>query len=158
MGVICDKQVRRIMVQTFFEQYNNYSNLTLINVPLQQTQYQYAAENLLREVQLTSENLRKWAILDSGAYSNFILSTTPLPNKNISDKPLKVRLTNGRTVCSSHIGTLPLTQLPMAAIIAHSIPGLASHYLISVVKLCDAGCKVDTKYFCVRSITTESSS
>ena len=44
-------------IDNCFEQYNDYSDSTLINIPLQQTQYQYAAENSFREVQLTSENL-----------------------------------------------------------------------------------------------------
>ena len=135
------------MYRQKFEQYNNSFDLTLINVPLQQTVYQYAAAKLLRELKLTSETLQKWAILDSGTSSHFILSTAKVLNKNIADKPLTVRLPDGRTICSSHKGTLPLTQLPIAARIAYIITGLASHSLMSVVKLCDAGYKVEMKEF-----------
>ena len=117
-----------------FEQYNDSSKPTLINLPLQQNQYQYASANLLREVQLISKNLQKWEILDSGASSHFILSTSPVLNKKIAYKPLTVKYPDGRTVCSSHKSTLPLTKLPMEARIAHIILGLASHSLISVVK------------------------
>ena len=35
----------------------------------------------------------------------------------------------------------------MAARIAHIIPGLSSHSLMSVVKLCDAGCKDEMEEF-----------
>jgi len=37
---------------------------------------------------------------------------------------------------------LDLLDLPVAACLAHIIPGLASHSLISVVTLCNAGCDV----------------
>ena len=120
------------MYRIFFENYNDSSESTLTNAQLQQTRYKYAAENLLREVQLTSENLRKWEILESGASSHFILSTAPVLNENIVDKRFKVRLPDRRTVCLSHMGTLPLTQLPISSRITNIIPGMEYHSLMSV--------------------------
>ena len=38
-------------------------------------------------------------------------------------------------------------KIHMTARIAHIIPGLSSHSLMSVVKLCDAGCKDEMEEF-----------
>ena len=56
------------------------------------TRYGYAASSILRTVSLTSENLRNWAILDSGASSHFILATSPIVNKRVADKPLTKKM------------------------------------------------------------------
>jgi len=52
-------------------------------------------------------------------------------------------------VQSTHTCTLDLPDLPAGARAAHIIPGLASHSLISVVTMCNAGCTVTfTKINC----------
>ena len=51
------------------------------------TKYEYAVATIIREIALTSENLQNWAILDSGASSNFLLSTAPVLNKMVADIP-----------------------------------------------------------------------
>ena len=56
-----------------------------------------------------------------------------------------VMLPNGDVVSSSHIAKLNLPQLPQAARTAHVVLGLATHSLVSVVKLCNAGCEVDIR-------------
>ena len=43
---------------------------------------------------------------------------------------------------STHTCTLDLPELPTKARLGHFIPGLASHSLLSVIKLCNAGCEV----------------
>ena len=53
-------------------------------------------------------------------------------------------------VSSSYIAELNLPLLPQATRTAHVVPGLASHSLVSVVKLCNAGCEVD-----IRNISCE---
>ena len=53
-----------------------------------------------------------------------------------------VKLRNGVHINYSHVATLTLPQLPPHARIAHIIPGLASHSLFYVIKLCNAGCEV----------------
>ena len=45
------------------------------------TKYGYASSTIMQEVSLTSENLRTWAILDSGASSHLLLYTAPVLNK-----------------------------------------------------------------------------
>ena len=121
--------------------------ITLISVkpPKSNSSYGYAAASILREEALNSENLRNWAILDSGASSHFLLSTAPVVEKRIAETPLTVTLPNGDIVSSSHIAELNLLLLPQAARTAHVVPGLASHSLVSVVKLCNAGCEVDVR-------------
>ena len=109
------------------------------------TKYLYSASTILQEVSLTSENLRRWAILDSGASSHFLFSTAPISNKIVADRPLGVKFPNGDTLRSSHVAELDLPLLPAAGRQAHIVPGLASHSLVSVVKLCNAGCQVDIR-------------
>ena len=46
---------------------------------------------------------------------------------------------------SSHIAELDLSLLPRGGREARVIPGLASHSLVSVVKLCNDGCQVDIR-------------
>jgi hypothetical protein len=53
-----------------------------------------------------------------------------------------VRLPNGETITSTHTETLNMPYLPQAARLAHILPGLAQHSLVSVGKICDSGCSV----------------
>ena len=66
-------------------------------------------------------------------------------NKKVADRPLQVKLPNGDIIHSSHIAELDLPLLPVAGREVHILPGLTSHSLVSVVKLCNAGCQVDVK-------------
>jgi len=66
-----------------------------------------------------------------------------------ADVPLIVHLPNGDKVQSTHTCTLDLPDIPAGAQTAHIIPGLASHSLLSVVTMCNAGCTVTfTKINC----------
>ena len=51
-------------------------------------------------------------------------------------------LPNGDTIQSTHNYTFALSKLTAKARFGHIIPGLAAYSLLSVVKLCDAGCDV----------------
>ena len=74
----------------------------------------------------------------------------PKSSVSPSNNPLRVVLPNGDTVQSTHTCTLALPQLPAKARCGHIIPGLAAYSLLSVVKLCDAGCDVTfTKIDCM---------
>jgi hypothetical protein len=55
---------------------------------------------------------------------------------------LEVRLPNGDTITSTHTATLNMPSLPQAARLAHILPGLAQHSLLSVGQMCDSGCSV----------------
>ena len=56
---------------------------------------------------------------------------------------------NGDKVKSTHICTLDLPKLPPGAQIAHIVPGLVLHSLLSIGIMCNAGCTVTfTKINC----------
>ena len=104
--------------------------------------YALATATLLRTVNIDMDTINNWAILDSGATSNFLTTSAHVTNIQPTQKPIVAHLPNGEQVRSTHTGTLDLPDLPVAAHLAHIIPGLASHSLISVVTLCNAGCDV----------------
>jgi len=91
---------------------------------------------------VTQDTINKWAILDSSTTSNFLTTSAHVTNIQPTQKPIVACLPNGDQVRSTHTGTLDLPGLPAMAHLAHIIPGLASHSLISVVTLCNAGCDV----------------
>ena len=76
---------------------------------------------------MNMENVKQWAILDSGATSKCMmtdghtLSVTPAIN------PTSVTLSDGNKVKNTHQCTLDLPDLLMAARNGHVIPGLASN-------------------------------
>jgi hypothetical protein len=91
---------------------------------------------------LDIDAVKNWAILDSGATSHFLTSLAPATNITPTTNPIVARLPNGERVTSTHTCTLDIPALPAAARLAHIIPNLASHSLISVVTLCNAGCDI----------------
>ena len=104
--------------------------------------HNFAANYLLKTVTVNMENLKQWAILDSGATSNFLMIDAHTVTIIPTDNPKSVTLSDGRKVQSTHKCTLDLPDLPIAARNGHIIPGLALNSLISTVVLCNAGCKV----------------
>ena len=96
----------------------------------------------LSTVDINIKNIREWTILDSGASSNFLVVGAPVTNKKVAVTPILVTLPDSEKVHSTHIGDLDIPQLPKNARVCHIIPDLASYSLISVVKLCEAGCEV----------------
>ena len=106
--------------------------------------YALTASILIRTITTDAANIKRWAILDSGATSHYFL-TTDAPATNIipTDVPLIARLPNGDKVQSMHTCTLDLPDLPDGARAAHIIPGLGSHSLLSIVTMCNAGCTVN---------------
>ena len=96
------------------------------------------------------ENIKEWAILDSGATSHFLVTGAPTSGMTIATNPISVTIPDGSQVQSTHTCTVAIPELPDAARIGHIIPGLASHSLLSVVKLCNAGCEVScSKVECI---------
>jgi hypothetical protein len=86
--------------------------------------------------------LKNWAILDSGATSHFLTLTAPATNITPTTKPIVAQLPNGERMTSTHTCTLDIPALPAAARLTHIIPNLASHSLILVIMLCNAGCNI----------------
>jgi hypothetical protein len=85
------------------------------------------------------------AIVDSRCTSHFLLVNAPCLNKVKYQTHLKVRLTNGATMESSHTADLDIPELNAAASKEHVFPGMANHYLLSIRQLCNKGYKVNFK-------------
>ena len=112
-------------------------------------QYAFAAEKLLRTINFDIEDIREWAILDSGATSHFLVVDAPVDEVERTNRPINVRQPDGAIVTSTHTCSLQIPGLPREAKVGHIVPGLASHSLLSVVRLCNAGCHVTfTKIGC----------
>jgi hypothetical protein len=79
------------------------------------------------------------AIVDSGCTVHFLLVNAQCLNKVKSQNLLTVRLPNGATMESSHTAELDIPELNKAASIAHVLPGMANHSLLSVGQLCKKG-------------------
>ena len=106
--------------------------------------------NLLLTVDFTKENLNNWAIIDSGATSNFLVTEATVADVVTAHNPLTVTIPAGSRVQSTHNCKIAIADLPEKARLGHIIPGLASHSLILVITLCNAGCKVLlTKIKCI---------
>ena len=87
-------------------------------------------------------DIRKWAVMDSGATGNFLVTDAPISERTETHDQISVTLPDGSQVESTHTGLVDIPQLPKAARIGHVIPGLNTHSLMSVVVLCNAGYEV----------------
>ena len=106
--------------------------------------------NLLRTVNFSQVDIRDWAIIDLRATSNFLVTEALVVDIVPAVNPLTVTIPNGYRVQSTHDCKIAIPDLPEKARIGHIVPGLASHSLVSVIKLCNAGCKVTcTKIKCM---------
>jgi hypothetical protein len=68
-----------------------------------------------------------------------MLVNAPCLNKVKSQNPLTVHLPNGATMESTHTALLDIPELNKAASIAHILPGIENHSLLSVGQLCNEG-------------------
>ena len=102
---------------------------------------------ILSTIDVNLQDIRKWAILDSGASSHFLVVGALVVNKQVSADPMVVAYADGAKIISREEGLLDLPELPDKVRRCYIFQGLASHLLTSVVKLCDAGCKVSFTKF-----------
>ena len=102
--------------------------------------YGHAVNQLLKTVSIDMHIVKQWAILDSGATSNFLMTDVHTFSITPTDEPISITLPNGNKVRSTHNCVLDLPQLPEGARNGHISPGLASNSLVSVVVLCNAEC------------------
>jgi hypothetical protein len=70
------------------------------------------------------------------------MTTLPVVNKRIASTPLAIHNPKGSIMYSTHVANLDIPHLPAAARQVHIVPDLASHTLLSIRQLCDAGCDV----------------
>ena len=106
--------------------------------------YEYAYNALLSTVKINMQNVHEWAILNYGETSHFLVIAAPTTNRQEAKNPLSVKLPDGARVSSTHTCTLAIPEIPAKARIAHIIPGLAAHSLLSIVQLCNTGCEFGT--------------
>ena len=59
---------------------------------------------MLKTIDFALEDIKKWAILDSGATSNFLLSDAPMDDERPAQHPITAKLPDGRKVKSTHEG------------------------------------------------------
>jgi hypothetical protein len=104
--------------------------------------YAFAASILLKTINVNAATIKQLAILDSRAMSHFLSTNAPATNIVLAAVPLIAHLPNGDNVQSTHTCTLNLPDIPAGTQAAHVIPGLASHALLSIITMCNAGCMV----------------
>ncbi len=104
--------------------------------------YAFAGSVLLRTINTDANTIEQWANLNSGATSHFLTTNAPMTNILPAIVLLVAHLPNGARVESTHTCTLDIPFLLPRAQAAHIIPGLASHSLLSIVTMCNAGCTI----------------
>jgi hypothetical protein len=81
-------------------------------------------------------------IADTGSTAHFCTVELPVINKRPTLNPISIRNANGSIMHSTHDAELDMLMLPAAAKQVHIVPELATHTLLSIGQLCDAGCDV----------------
>eukprot|EP00804_Cyclotella_cryptica_P017241 CCRYP_013143-RA/>CCRYP_013143-RA protein AED:0.47 eAED:0.43 QI:0/0/0/1/0/0/2/0/359 len=82
-----------------------------------------------------------YAIVNSGASDNYLTPTANVKSRTNIPQPIQVTLLDQSTLRLSHTCQLDL-PLPLSAKQGYILPGMKNHSLISVTKMCDAGCQV----------------
>ena len=80
------------------------------------------------------------AFADTGATGHFLALDTPGIEAVPTSKPIQVKMPDDRLISSTHTYDLDLLPLPKSARTAHLFPALKDTSLLSIRKLCDAGC------------------
>ena len=125
----------------------NFAASILLRTP--GTHEYIASGTILPTININLFNIHTWAILDSGATSNVLVTMAPKSSVSPTNNPLRVSLPNGDQVQLTCICTLVLPQFPTKARCGHIVPGLAAYLLLSVVRLYDLICDVIfTKIVC----------
>ena len=65
------------------------------------SQYGYAANTLISTVDINMENIKEWAILDSGATIHFLVTAASKSNVQLAINPLIIKLPDGAQVRST---------------------------------------------------------
>ena len=80
------------------------------------------------------------AFADTGATGHFLALNTPGLAAVPTSNPIQVKMPDNGIITSTHTYDLDLLPLPKTARIAHLFPALTDTSLLSIRKLCDAGC------------------
>jgi hypothetical protein len=108
------------------------------------TEYSYNKRQKLPifDTQHITIEQQQYAIFDSGATTHFLVYGAHFVNRRPANKPLTIRLPNGKYILSTHTCNLDIPWLPQTITEAHMVPGLLHSSLLSTRKFCNAGCKV----------------
>ena len=87
-----------------------------------------------------------YGMLDSGTTDHFMTLNARVTNIRPATSKLNIIIPDGSTISSSHECDINWPNLPPEAKSAHIIPQLHNQSLLSVVKLCAAGCTVIFKH------------
>ena len=82
------------------------------------------------------------AILDPSATSHFLVTDASTTGMPIVTSPIIVTISDGSKLTSTNKQELDLPLPPQAAQSGHIIPGISSYSLMSVVTLCNVGCRM----------------
>ena len=86
--------------------------------------------------------------MDSGTTDHFLRITSSHKNVRESKYPIKITIPYGNNMHSNKECDIYWPMLPPGACIGRLVPTLKQQALISVVKLCNAGCKVIFQHDC----------
>ena len=100
-----------------------------------------ATSTLLITIDIERQNSLKWCILNSGTTSHLLISYALVLNKNREKYPLNMKLPNVEQEPSTKTCDMDLPQQLKKSCKCHIIPGLVSHLIILVIKLCNAVCE-----------------
>ena len=91
-----------------------------------------------------------YGMLDSGTTDHFISVQANVNNVRPTTNAINVTIPNDDRMNSTHEYDIDWPLLPHRARGGHIIPALSQHSLLSVVKLCENGCKVTFQHdYCV---------
>ena len=85
-----------------------------------------------QEIDTKRTDMRRCAILDSGASSHFLMMNALLLHKRKAANPITLTVAKGERVRRMHDGALDIPGLPPSARYTHVIPGIR-HSLLSIV-------------------------
>eukprot|EP00804_Cyclotella_cryptica_P000092 CCRYP_013748-RA/>CCRYP_013748-RA protein AED:0.50 eAED:0.50 QI:0/0/0/0.5/0/0/2/0/265 len=122
----------------------DYTTLTYHPIPTHSpghTVSQQHAASLSSPKNNRATNTNNYTIVDSGASDYYLTPTANVKTKTTLHQPIQVTLPDQSTLRSSHACELDI-PLPTTAKQGYILPGMKNHSLISVTKMCDAGCKV----------------
>ena len=87
------------------------------------------------------DRVKHHGMLDSGTTEHFMAVQAQVKNTVPTTNKINAIITDGTNMQSTHECEIDWPKLPLNARQAHIIPKLAQQSLLSVVKLCAAGCK-----------------
>eukprot|EP00804_Cyclotella_cryptica_P019451 CCRYP_006616-RA/>CCRYP_006616-RA protein AED:0.40 eAED:0.37 QI:0/-1/0/1/-1/1/1/0/347 len=123
----------------------SYTLLAILPIPTHNICHNVVVQPIKPPAATTAHNPthdnNNYAIVNSGASDNYFTPTANVTKKATTHHPINVTLPDQSTLRSSHTCELDI-PLPKTAKQGYILPGMKNHSLISVAKMCDAGCKV----------------